>query len=229
MPDGKLLDPNVISSSGECGRQNLPRGYGPTGDSMMHDRSRAEPHAASGFSDAILELGILEASAVLKSHPLVSLKPYCLLPQTEPVEEAPGNSHVPAKYILRFPQPPFLTVVQQPRICQGRLIKPIGPATEIVRDRNDGTAGQYQRVHAPSKEVVIRLGPMRLNSHVIVGEQQQRGAGHPHTGILPSAEAKARLAGGSGPPGPAAPPLSKRPPAPPWAQPTGESPGGART
>src|SRR5207245_9500027 len=185
MPDGKLLDPSVISSSGECGRRNPPRGYGVTGDSMLHDRGRAEPHAASGFSDAILELGILEASAVLQSHPLVSLKPYCLLPQTEPVEEAPGNSHVPAKYILRFPQHPFLTVVQQPRICQGRLIKPIGPATEIVRDRNDGTTGQYQRVHAPSKEVGLRLGAMRPNTHAIVGEQHQRDPGRPHAGNLP--------------------------------------------
>src|SRR2546425_577322 len=194
MPDGKAVDPNIIPPSGESGRRNLPRGDDLTVDSMMHDRGRAEPNAASGFADAILELGVLEAFAVVQGHLLVSLEPCCLIPQTKLVEEAPGNSHVASEYVLTLPQYPLLTVVEQPCIRQGRLVKPLGPFSEIVRHRNDGTAGQDQRILAPSKQVEIGRDPMRLNAHVIVGEQQQGSPGHPNTGIFASAEAKARLA-----------------------------------
>src|SRR5438093_4418343 len=108
---------------------------------MMHDRDRAEPDAASGLPDPILEFGVFEECAVLQCHPLVSLKASRLIPQTKLFEEAPGDSDVPSPHVLAFSQRPFFAVVQQSYIGQGGFFQPIGPSTEIVGDRDDGTAG----------------------------------------------------------------------------------------
>src|SRR2546425_7009048 len=57
----------------------------------------------------------------------------------------------------------------------------------------------FRSIPASSEQVAIRLDPVRVHSHVIVDEQQQRSTSQPNARILSSAEPRARLTRGSEP------------------------------
>src|SRR5207244_3403361 len=97
-----------------------------------------------------------------------------------------GDGHVASPYVFEPRQCPLPLVIERSDIDERRLIQPISPAAEIVRNRNDGTTSDEEHPLASGKETTIGLEPMRIDAHVVVGEHQQRRTRHPDAGVLPS-------------------------------------------
>jgi hypothetical protein len=137
---------------------------------MIYDRLGTEPSVTSSLSDAILELGIFVATTVLSRHSLLAQQTGSFIPQSEPIEQVLWDAHVATPDVLESQQLPVVAVVQKPGIGERGLIQPIGPCAKIMRDRNDRSTSQQQRVLVSRKEPVIRVDPVRIHAHVIIGE-----------------------------------------------------------
>jgi hypothetical protein len=156
---------------------------------MIHNRLGAKPRPPSGFSDAILQLGVFVETAVLSRHSLLPQQAGSFIPQSELIEEELRDTHVAAPDVLEPQQLPLVSVVEQPGIGERALIEPIGPPTKVVRDRNDGSTRMSSSVNSSSgararaiPAFFPRLSPGR-SSHAVLNLESRRHHSSSRTGV----------------------------------------------
>jgi hypothetical protein len=130
------------------------------------DSSRGtEPGRSSCGPNSILIFGVFECSAG------ITAPPDSLVPGSKTAEVNRRDRHVGSPHILSGSEGSLNAVIEQSEIGESTGIKPLRPLSEIVRNGNDGTAGDLRVLTSAFEEIHIGAHPVSVQNHVVVRKQ----------------------------------------------------------